>query len=933
MAELIKAATKFLRETLVSYVISDRLDDKKRELRAYRLRKILIKSIKDAGERNGRKFSDVKLALSKIPEEKLIPTQTKEELEKVLQGVLDAYILDGSEDDVRLMREILEGYLNASKDEIIEADIAQKMEQWERLESELLRSIQSCVSKIDKNVVDVKSDVTDIKEVVEGIKTKQEVLIKAVSNFQGMKNGERPELQVAESTKQYQKMFDAELFLEKDDEIKIKLSDVYIEPRDKDDVLASEKIEQFLTQNKVNLLFVQGAPGGGKSSLFAMLASRCIDDKSYFMRLSSKISSKCEDLATVFERMASLDDAWKRYERGGNILYLDGYDEVSGVVSHDVLAAFADRMRLAEVKVIVSGRPGYFDDFENNKYKKIGYQKIELAPYSYECMEEWIENYLSKKNYSREMIDIRKNQLNCKKSDQELLKVFGMPIFLYIVQNQGIEMDTVSSLTELYSKVFARLEETRMGERVCSEEAAKYLGYYMQAYEITRFGSEYKDNYDLLIDEQIKNVLKDMKFDALLGNVFLKIVTEGEVVREFYHKTIQEYFAAKYIFEKIQTLKSGEEYARLLDKQRFKEEIPHLRYFIETWCHEQAVKSGEEEDDVKEQLATTLQNWFEKALKGVIPAQQENWFQKKERYAYGTMLGVGERNALLWENHMRIMHDIFTRAVLTEEQVENGDVLRISLNFMMEHKRVKEYSHQYQPMWDAFRYTTISEKVIEMLGLDKSRIFEDKNHICHMQLEHWNLKTDSKGFMRPRLWQCHMKDFHMHGGDLGNMNMEKVDIEESSFQGGWNYSSLEDVHMIETKLDIQGSYLSMEGVWFEKCPLENCIFQYGGHNTVEYKECEIKNMSILDMDEMENIRFNNCEYDNLVIKDCNSISGMIFVGGDFSSVVFENCDLDHVTFLSCTGFYIENFINCSNLKSYNFIDCEDAYLDSIMEYV
>lgn len=379
----------------------------------------------------------------------------------------------------------------------------------------------------------------------------------------------------------FQKKYNKKLFLESED-TPISLCDVYIEPRlveknlierrpfkkesiekrkDHDDH-AIEYIKKFLEKTKDKVLFIEGVAGVGKSSLLSKMSTLVYGRDIFYKSLKEYLCVETIELKKEINKSFSLND-----NDYGKTFFLDGLDEIWNRIDlnefEDDLKFFIER----DYKVIFTLRPGYVPyDIYNSEIKL-----CRLETFGYKEKEEWIKKY---KQFKKSDLDdeIIKNILE----DTKFVEITSIPIMLYIIANRNINIDSVKNMPQLYERVFDSLKEDK-GNRTKKKLEKDYIYAQQIAYMMQKKG--------ILTITKSEVVSKLAVDESFYSSVYLDKVIEGEEILEFVHKTIQEFFAAKWIYNQI-SYENYSKFALVLSEHLFSNEIlANLEFFLKKECN------------------------------------------------------------------------------------------------------------------------------------------------------------------------------------------------------------------------------------------------------------------------------------------------------------------------------------------------------------
>lgn len=355
--------------------------------------------------------------------------------------------------------------------------------------------------------------------------------------------------------------FQQKLFLEDKSSNPICLKDVYVSQRYRENGRVENNIEKclddFLLSNDAeNIIFVVGRIAAGKSSLLCKLLYK------YRFR-NDMIALQIKDFARYDSLIRALLDKLNCNESdlAGKILVLDGYDEAKIVkekdaninkICMDFVQAIQELVpRNKALKVIITVRTEFFsirgwqEHYENIRV-------LELLDFNKSQIKEFEDKYLTRKKIQKTNLRFIASELN-----QTKMKLVSNPMMLYMLCHYEGELGGNLSKSGIYERIFGRngslflnlyKGKGRAEEDLIIEEnyaAIKKIAFYI-----------YKNNYSKLQLKEYKQYISnsDFSFISLPGIDIIKENNSdiGEI--EFVHDSICSYYAAEYIYGKINML-------------------------------------------------------------------------------------------------------------------------------------------------------------------------------------------------------------------------------------------------------------------------------------------------------------------------------------------------------------------------------------------
>lgn len=326
---------------------------------------------------------------------------------------------------------------------------------------------------------------------------------------------------------------------------------------------------------KICVLFIKGAPGCGKSSLFYYLAFLKSHDETFFPQKKFSFV-KLIDIYDSVGGALNIENPLRDIENflgdsdfKNSVLVLDGLDEIC--VARDLnistycfnLVHFASRYN--NFKIIITTRLNYVNIIDSRVIN------IQLINLSSEKLNRWITKYFD--IHPSLNIERKVAEQNLKLLDEEhpdkLRDIFAIPLLFYMIVATRIDLSKINSIGELYDCVFRELKERNYNETYdnsmtehginakISEKLARQI-----AIEISYV--MYRENKLLLrissdelssalesaykIDGHIKN--KDKEDIEQLFPITFFYKNSVDVV-EFAHKSIMEFFVAEKMYQAL----------------------------------------------------------------------------------------------------------------------------------------------------------------------------------------------------------------------------------------------------------------------------------------------------------------------------------------------------------------------------------------------
>lgn len=325
-----------------------------------------------------------------------------------------------------------------------------------------------------------------------------------------------------------------------------------------DDDTFDQIIEKFIRYDKTSTMLIEGVPGIGKSTMTSWIANRYIDDDNLIILRFRDWES--EELEKGLLKAICNTLGCKKSNLECKIVVLDGFDEIKVLdVRERVLDEFFYAIKDFEnFKCMITSRLHYINAnaFQNVfKVKEFDIFRIETF-----CKV------------------ISGNELENKDKIESNLEVLGIPVILYMAIMSGVDISENPTKPELYNRVFAKeggifdkfsreVGGYDKGTQILRERGntEKYLGFLRKI----AFKMFEKNNLSLNRKEcMIPNLVFQGKNVSILEFPIKHLFDNTEYNIEFVHKSIYEYFMAKYIYVSISEVMhiSKEKSAKVLGK-------------------------------------------------------------------------------------------------------------------------------------------------------------------------------------------------------------------------------------------------------------------------------------------------------------------------------------------------------------------------------
>ena len=309
-------------------------------------------------------------------------------------------------------------------------------------------------------------------------------------------------------------------------------------------------IDKFVTCNRSSNMLIIGVPGIGKSSVVSWMANRYkLDDRFIILRFRDW---EYDELKNGLLKAICIKLCCKNIDLNNKVLILDGFDEMKTLnIRQQLIAAFLnDILDLENFKCIVTSRPNYIElTYFQNVIELQYFDVIRIKKY-YRMITGVDLNIKKERDFNPDIIDLKSKE-----------NILGVPVILYMAIMSNIDIEKGVTKPQLYDRVFAKeggIFDRFSDEGLSYDEGShplrnsinikKYLAFLMK----TAFIMFCKNDLCLSKDEyQIPKLdFQGNKVDILEFPIkYIFENTKGCI--EFVHKSIYEYFVAKYIFTLI----------------------------------------------------------------------------------------------------------------------------------------------------------------------------------------------------------------------------------------------------------------------------------------------------------------------------------------------------------------------------------------------
>ncbi|SFR80022.1 pentapeptide repeat-containing protein [Anaeromicropila populeti] len=673
----------------------------------------------------------------------------------------------------------------------------------------------------------------------------------------------------------YQRKFGASLFLDKREGIT--LEDVYVEPiasplnQHGYPVRYGERkilsvIEEYLNKKDGFLLFIEGDAGIGKSSLVARLSIHYIEKDIYYKPLKDFLSVEetIDFKENILKSFHLEEDDW------GKTLILDGFDEVccrlDPVLFDTHLQFFLER----EYRIILTTRPRYLEKINIT----VHYETFALQKFNTAQIEEWLNKYKAKRGEA--LSEETKHQiLQTARESMDFMDIVGIPIMLYIIANQNIDVSSLKSIGQLYDTVFANLKEDKSPSKKQQleedYEIAQRLALAMQKKEVLRMSKE----------EALDNGVGP--FDSTFyGSVY---IIEGQAEMEFVHKSIQEFFAAQWIWKTLKAINSKEngldQYTLLLNELFLRDEvIEFLKYFYDT-------------DQERVRIGESVVNVFDDFLNGNMSCTRKECSNHINAVQF-----VEEGITCIYVNHLILTNQIFQIPPINKfapGYYEKITAFVRGMRLFWNDEQRRGYLRVLQDI--IFQKHPLSYLDFRGKQFTKCDFFGSVLELCNFHEAYFEqctlLETHLRGsiFEYTRfvntVWKAlHIRDIVLKDSDFDNCSWEEVEIQFvrlcrcTVIKGTWS-----KVVLKQLTVD-QFSYRNMtlkncnfERVHFNNVKFEKAIFAKCTFNSCTFKRCTFVNCLF-----EQPVFMGACIMDQYTQNTCKAALGKSGINGGIRSV-------------------------------------------------
>lgn len=638
----------------------------------------------------------------------------------------------------------------------------------------------------------------------------------------------------------FQRKFHKRLFLEPPGGAV--LSQVYIAPHcrmnQKWMECAYDAVNEFLQSSTQNFLIIEGAAGSGKSSFLAALSERY--DSSEYIFVSLKDLLKESD--TIQFRSALLQECGLSNLEMDKVFFLDGFDEIRRRIEERSFKTDLQWFTEHGHRLILTTRPGYLDmgNFD------MTFSKLTLLLFDEEQIKAWLDAYRA---LNPGLLPATCEALLQSPSGRSLKEIRQIPIMLYVIANRNINVNTVSCMGELYHQVFDNLKRDKAGMTTEFLERhyllAQVLAYHMEI-----------SNTLQITTAQASQWGGDLFDDSFFSSVYVEnSIIEGTSILEFVHKSILEFFAAKWFYRSL--LEEDSLCSVLMPGYISDEILDYLQYFY----------SCQADDKQTAFIEHHIMESFKEFMEMGIPVEK----------GHISAEGLEEKNSCLFYNFAVLIKKLLGHPKLLTENLirENGKNASIMIRMFLLDGIAKPPFCQHIFSGENFS-ALYYPSYMELSGQDlKNTVFQ--NHILN-HVNFWECDLRGATFMDMNIQRCYFEHTNLTGALFDRVIFDK----DSLFNIRLDNLHLSDVQMPTGYLNIKSVQRSfLEGIRFKDCILKYISFTESTLNNVYFQNVYI-NKCIFKQADMDGVTF----------------SRTTFVNCDFSELpvacgcVFSQCEID-----------------------------------------
>lgn len=616
------------------------------------------------------------------------------------------------------------------------------------------------------------------------------------------------------------------------------------------------------------MFFFIGAAGVGKSSLMYKFSTMFTENYIYYYSLKELILNS-EKKVHFFEM---LNKALHLNSQSMNlILFLDGFDEIANLLDEDEFIYDLTKYHDNNISIIFTTRPGYIFEslYGENIYPFIKFGYIE--PFQLKQVNNWLIKY---KRNNESVNDRTISSITAITEKEKIFEIISIPIILYIITNQNIILSEITSVGQLYEKVFFNL--TRDKSLYVKN---KYINIH---YNIAKEVAFIMYRHDWMSISEI-DIVKNLSviFDhTFYSSVYMNKIIEGTHMSEFVHKSIQDFFAAKWIWEQLYDKLNTDEfiYELLSVKKISSDMLDYILFF----------SSKYNPNDIKSRIVIIVNNF-------IMHNSFFNMSSSLDEYIKTTY----EFLENLFTIYYKIFNKTFDIRLLTtkKEMIKllklvsvNSNEFIAKIKITNEDLFINNNVDEYNLSENILYGCTFKKIFVNTLRFNNSILLEckwGKSNINNLLFENSDI-------------QCM---------DLSNLSANYIEIKNSNALNIYIMGEMNKLHIINSKnireISITCKYLCDSKI--ERSTLFQCKIYL--KNGMFMKDSIISNTTFIHTS-FNNVNFYQCKLTNIIFDSC-----------DFKNVFFINSSMNKIEFHNCIGLTKKVFNDLLTEDEVKFYDC------------
>lgn len=644
---------------------------------------------------------------------------------------------------------------------------------------------------------------------------------------------------VSPSAVVFQRKFNKRLFLEEKNGPTLK--QVFLWPKCHlagrwEETEALEITDAFLRDPAFWLLVVEGAAGSGKSSFAAALSEKYHTSQYIYKSLRDLTGRDIIEFRRELLRECGLtaDDMDK-------VLILDGYDEIHHRVKRSVFLADLKWFEDHGYKIILTTRPGYL---ELSQTAIRDYVKVYLRLFDEGQITQWLERY---QEAGGRLLPETIHALTQPRADSGLHEIWQIPIMLYVIANRNINVWTVTCMGELYEKVFEGMKRDKAG--LTAETLERH-------YQIAQKIAYCMDREGILSvsSDMVKEWCKELFDETFFSSVYIEYsIIEGTWMLEFVHKSILEFFAAKWIFSQLQ----GDKTLEILGDTYISDEVlDYLEYFTKS----------------NQGLAERVRQCVRQAFHS---------FMENGIYIEGTLpTGAAELKYDVLFCNLSVLTKFVLKERILGEVLDPGEYGK-TLTFL-----IRNYLHSGFAKPQTARQIFLNEDFSELympthLGFTGHALNGVGFHDCALsRVDFYECNLKDSFFKKVTFCRCDFGAANLENACFADVVFDSVSLYGIRFSG----AKLCQIDMPPGLLEIRFfEYAQLSEICFSFNTLKKLSFEGSELNHVVFDHCYLNRCSF------KKTRWQQVEFRNVTLKECD------FSEVDAEGSCFKRCNVDTKT--------------------------------------